>query len=284
MGWVVVLLACMTGLAERCSERSRLRQWRQQINSWWRIIPVIVLVWLIYPWGLYLLIGFIGYLSWRELFSHAKKTKPVWQLLGAITTGAYVVWLAVWPSAAVLAWTFGVSLVLFFSGIKGQFLLWCLYAMQAAGLSFLVMIHQIFLSEDIARSWFLYLVLITAFNDVAQFINGKLFGRHRLAQNISPNKTWQGVIGGLISSVLISITLAHTLSICSVAMASVLGVLLSTVGILGDLFFSMAKRRLGIKDFSNLLPGHGGMLDRVDSLVFTTPVIWLVHVFLQSNG
>jgi phosphatidate cytidylyltransferase len=282
MGVVIVLLGCLSALVANAPAHTRLQQWRVQIYTWWRIIPGIILVWLAYPVGLYLLVGLIGWLSWKELFADPLHC-PQWmgKSLGWQLMLVHLAWLAAAPYALVFGLIWVVSVALVICKIDGKRLLWCLYAAQGAGLSFLICIHHNASGQSVGRAWFLYLVLLTAFNDVAQFVFGKLYGQHKLAQSISPHKTWQGVAGGAIASVLISVTLAHSLNLCSVATAAALGVLLSTVGVLGDLFFSMAKRRLGIKDFSNLLPGHGGMLDRVDSLVFTAPVLWFTQKLMN---
>jgi len=127
-------------------------------------------------------------------------------------------------------------------------------------------------------AWLFYLFILTALNDIAQFVSGKLFGRHRVAPAISPNKTWQGLAGGILVSQLVSLILGSHLELATPLTLSVYGLLLSCAGFAGDLLFSAAKRRLDIKDFSALIPGHGGILDRVDSLVLTAPLLYcLLH-------
>jgi phosphatidate cytidylyltransferase len=123
-------------------------------------------------------------------------------------------------------------------------------------------------------AWLFYLFILTALNDIAQFVSGKLFGYHRIAPVISPNKTWQGLAGGIVISQLVSLALGSYLGLASPLTLSLYGLLLSIAGFAGDLLFSAAKRRLGIKDFSALIPGHGGILDRVDSLVLTAPLLY----------
>lgn len=123
-------------------------------------------------------------------------------------------------------------------------------------------------------AWLFYLFILTALNDIAQFISGKLFGRHRIAPTVSPNKTWQGLFGGIAISQIVSLALGRYLGLADAPTLSLYGLLLSCAGFAGDLLFSAAKRRLGIKDFSALIPGHGGILDRVDSLVLTAPLLY----------
>lgn len=123
-------------------------------------------------------------------------------------------------------------------------------------------------------AWLFYLFTLTALNDIAQFVFGKLFGRNRIAPRISPNKTWQGLAGGIAVSQVHSLALGTYLDLASLPILALFGLLLSLAGFAGDLMFSAAKRRLGLKDFSTLIPGHGGILDRVDSLVLTAPLLY----------
>lgn len=123
-------------------------------------------------------------------------------------------------------------------------------------------------------AWLFYLFTLTALNDIAQFVSGKLFGRHRIAPTVSPNKTWQGLAGGIVVSQGVSLLLGAYLDLAAPLILAVYALLLSCAGFAGDLLFSAAKRRLGLKDFSALIPGHGGILDRVDSLVLTAPLLY----------
>jgi len=124
-------------------------------------------------------------------------------------------------------------------------------------------------------AWFFYLFVVTALNDIGQYISGTLFGKNAIAVRISPNKTWQGAAGGLTVSLLVSVTLGLFLHLAEIDQLIALAVLLSIGGLIGDLIFSAAKRYLHIKDFSQLIPGHGGILDRVDSLVLTAPLLYI---------
>lgn len=121
--------------------------------------------------------------------------------------------------------------------------------------------------------------------DVAAYFSGKRFGKHKLAPSISPGKTWEGAIGAGIGVVLYGIVLRLGFSFEPVGLPLwVLGLLAVTaISIMGDLYESMLKRQAGIKDSSNVLPGHGGVLDRIDSLTSTLPVVALLWL-LFSRG
>lgn len=115
--------------------------------------------------------------------------------------------------------------------------------------------------------------------DIAAYFSGRAFGRHKLAPSISPGKTWEGAIGGVLAVVafglLFSARLPGALAGNALLLIAVL-TLLTAISIVGDLFESLLKRQAGLKDSSNVLPGHGGVLDRIDSLTSTLPLVALV--------
>lgn len=127
----------------------------------------------------------------------------------------------------------------------------------------------------------LFLLVVTELNDVAQFVSGKLLGRHRLIPKVSPKKTWEGFLGGLVVTALVAAGLGVLLTPLPAWGAAATGLLLSAAGLVGDLTVSALKRDLGIKDSGNIIPGHGGILDRLDSLTYTAPIffhlIWYLY-------
>lgn len=121
----------------------------------------------------------------------------------------------------------------------------------------------------------LFLVFLTEFNDVAQYLWGKLLGRHKIIPKVSPNKTWEGFLGGLLTTTLLAVVIAPWLTPLTMTEAIFAGsVVIATAGFFGDVSISAIKRDLGIKDSGTLLPGHGGILDRVDSLTYTAPLFF----------
>ncbi len=121
--------------------------------------------------------------------------------------------------------------------------------------------------------------------DTAAFHGGKKLGKHKLAPSISPNKTVEGAVFGLIFAVLAFAGLSRLfLPSLPLPQALISGVLVGTVGQLGDLVESRFKRDAGVKDTSQLLPGHGGILDRFDSLIFVSPFLWLQYASLGGIG
>ena len=124
----------------------------------------------------------------------------------------------------------------------------------------------------------LYVVFLTQFNDVAQYIWGKSFGRHKVVPTVSPNKTWEGLVGGVLTTTGLALVLAPLLTPLSSLQGLLVGPLIGLGGFFGDVNLSSLKRDIGVKDSGTLIAGHGGVLDRVNSLTFTA-LIFFHYVF-----
>lgn len=140
-----------------------------------------------------------------------------------------------------------------------------------------------------AAGWFLYLVLLTAASDIVQALVGRRFGRRKVAPVLSPHKTWEGLIGGIVATTGLAVFLAPILTpwadkielevtvpvLAWPCLPAVLaGLIISISGFFGDLTISGIKRDVGVKDSGTMLPGQGGILDRIDSLIFTAPLFY----------
>ncbi len=131
------------------------------------------------------------------------------------------------------------------------------------------------------REALLLLLLVVAVSDTAQYYTGRAVGRRPLAPAVSPKKTVEGAVGGaIVGAATLAIAGAWWLPAAPTAVRLGLGLAVVTLGIVGDLFESMLKRTAGIKDSSALIPGHGGVLDRIDALLFAAPVYYLVLKYL----
>ncbi len=127
----------------------------------------------------------------------------------------------------------------------------------------------------------LFLVFLTQFNDVAQYCWGKLLGRHKALPSVSPGKTTEGLLGGLATTMLLAWLLAPWLTPLTTGQSVVAGLLIGMAGFIGDVTISALKRDLGVKDSGSLLPGHGGILDRIDSLIYTAPLFFHFIYYLH---
>lgn len=120
----------------------------------------------------------------------------------------------------------------------------------------------------------LFAFFLTEINDVFQYIWGKILGKRKVIPRVSPNKTVEGLLGGIVSTCALSVLLAPHLTPLSTFHAVCAGLIIGIGGFFGDVAISAIKRDLGVKDSGTLLPGHGGILDRVDSLTFTAPLFF----------
>jgi phosphatidate cytidylyltransferase len=257
---------------------------RAQVNAWWRIFPVVTVALLLYPVGPWMLGGLICLLAARELAPYADGTAIRFVRHAILAVAAAVLGEWLWPSmvpALLLAAI--VAQFIFFRARPGRsalvyLLLWLTIAAAWSLVQFSDLPH----GHAANLAWLFYLFIVTALNDIAQFVTGKLFGNRKIAPTISPNKTWQGLLGGLAVSQLVTLALGSYLRLGSPGTMAGYAVLLSLGGFLGDLMFSAAKRYLGIKDFSQLIPGHGGILDRIDSLVVTAPLLYILLINMEG--
>ena len=137
------------------------------------------------------------------------------------------------------------------------------------------------------KYFLLYFILITKFSDMGAYIVGSLIGRHKMIPRISPGKTWEGFGGAIVVSTGASLVFVHFLGDHMAGMnwvhAVVLGVILSSTAVIGDLIESLFKREAGAKDSGNILPGIGGILDLLDSLLFNAPIMYLYLRHVLTN-
>ena len=127
----------------------------------------------------------------------------------------------------------------------------------------------------------LSIFIFTWINDTGAYCTGMLFGKHRLFERISPKKSWEGSIGGGVFSIIAAIVIAHYFPFMSISIWIGLALTVVIFGTLGDLTESLLKRTIGIKDSGNILPGHGGMLDRFDSTLMADPAA-VVYLYIIS--
>ncbi|MGE3856703.1 MAG: phosphatidate cytidylyltransferase [Dehalococcoidia bacterium] len=195
------------------------------------------------------------------LFLAVARTNPQVPLGLLLLTTAATIALLLWPAARLAATVGG----------------WWLGAVLYAGVAGA---HLILARNFVdGQEWLLVLLAVTFATDTGAYAVGRLFGRHRLAPAISPNKTVEGAIGGLAAGALAAIGVPLLLDV-STRMPGplLLAGVVPLAAMAGDLVESALKRRLGVKDMSGLLPGHGGLMDRLDSLLLAGPCLyWIVR-------
>ncbi|WP_442511469.1 phosphatidate cytidylyltransferase [Novipirellula sp. SH528] len=264
--------------------QSRLRS----LRSWWIVTLVVVASALLGPVAMVTAIGLASLLSMRE-FAALPMTPPIPRSLTFATYGlivaSYVVVALQWNFLFIsllplLAIAIPSSLLI----VKGQTEA---FLRQVGRIAFAVLVttyaigHVALLvtlpvatnPESGPAGLFLFVIAITELNDIAQALVGRKFGRRKLTP-VSPKKTWEGFGGGIIITTIAAMLLGSWLTPMTILQSAVAGILMSIAGQLGDLNMSAVKRDVGVKDSGNLLPGQGGILDRIDSLTFTAPLFY----------
>jgi len=149
-------------------------------------------------------------------------------------------------------------------------------AFNHSGLEPLIRMNGVAFSPGIPVGFFLLLWT----NDTGAYLVGSAIGKHRLFERISPKKSWEGFIGGVLLTLLVAQMIGGWLGVTDSAGWMIIGVIIAIAGTAGDLLESMLKRSLGLKDSGTILPGHGGFLDRFDSVVVSFPLVYLYIAFL----
>lgn len=142
----------------------------------------------------------------------------------------------------------------------------------------------LFANSSHAYGYLCYLIFATEVTDVAAFTFGKILGRHPLRSEISPRKTWEGALGALVVAMLLPWLLRFSFPFFGPLQLILTGLIVGIGGTLGDLSLSLLKRDLGTKDWGNAISGHGGILDRIDSLIFVAPLFMFMTAYYYPGG
>lgn len=260
----------------------------QRINAWWVMVGVLAFAFLFGKTGLVILFLFISFFSLREFVTLTPtRRSDHWILLGMF---AIVI-----PAQYWLVWTEWYGLFVIFIPVYCFLIMPALTALEGdtenfleriAGQQWAIMLSVFCMSHVPAlmslnipgfegRHILLvaFLMIVVQGSDVLQYIFGKLFGKHLVAPNVSPSKTWEGLIGGVVSVSLLGASLYWLTPFHPVA-AGIVAFLACLMGFFGGLVASAIKRDQGVKDWGMLIEGHGGMLDRADSLVYAAPIFF----------
>jgi phosphatidate cytidylyltransferase len=260
---------------------------KRVITALWGIPLIVVALWFDQPlpwftilvaiWGLLAVFEFYGMvlkvpsltyfgLAWTVLFILSPHFDRDF-IIPLLLTSALVlslVWLVLRPQkeGAFISWAWTIAGILYIGWL----------------LSYLVALRL-----DAGRNWVYFALFTTFVSDTTAFFVGRALGKYRLAPRISPGKTWEGTIGGIFGAIIVSLVfvLPTPFSLeLSWWQAMLLGFLVSIFGQLGDLAESLLKRNVGVKESGKLMPGHGGVLDRTDSIVFAGVVVYLYYMFV----
>jgi phosphatidate cytidylyltransferase len=279
------------------------RELKDRIQSWWIIVTIFALALVINRTACLILFAFLCFLAFKEYLSliptrQADRRVLLWAYIAILLQffwiyigwyGMFLIFIPIYMflflpmrmvligetqgflnAISTLHW--GLMLTVYTISHLAYLLLLPMQVGQAAG------------QRVGATGLLVYLIVLTEVNDIAQYLAGKLFGRHKIIPKVSPGKTVEGFLGGLVTTTGLAVALAPWLTPFQLPHAIGLGLLLSVMGFIGDVTISALKRDLGIKDSGTLLPGHGGILDRIDSLTYTAPVFFHFTVYFYYRG
>lgn len=271
----------------------------QRVKSFWLITVLLTLAIIGNKLTAFILVGFISYLALKEYLSliptrRADRRVLFWAYLSIPIQlyFIYINWLAMFYLFIPLYMFLIIPLRMVTIGETEGFLRaagtihWGLMAtVYSLGyLAAFLILPLEFNPNAGGVGLFIFIVFLTVINDFAQYCIGKKFGRNKIIPKVSPNKTWEGFIGGIIATTILTVLLAPALTPLIHIEAVLAGLIISLSGFIGDVTISALKRDIGVKDSGTLLPGHGGILDRLDSLIYTAPLFFHYTVYLHYRG
>ncbi len=295
---VATLVAAVLGArATSESGKATLQNARERIKAWWLIAGVVAGAIALGDVGCVLLFALISFLALREFVALLPTTRSdhktlLWSFF-IITPlqylfvargwyGLYSIFIPVYVFLLV-----PILLILRGRGDTSRFLdraaeiqwalLICVYCVSYAPA--LLQLHAHIAHQGIKL--LLFLIIVVQISDVLQYVWGKLLGKHPLAPLVSPNKTWEGFLGGVLCATLIGAALWR-LTPYTPLFAAAVSLAIALMGVAGGLTMSAIKRDRGVKDFGALLPGHGGMLDRIDGMCFAAPILFHMTRFFYG--
>lgn len=294
--YIVLALASVivTVLRRTCPDKD-FRELSDRTKSWWVMVTIFSAALLISPVVSVVFFALLSFLAFKEFVSiielrksdrrvlfWAYLTIPIQYVLVADNWyGMFIVFIPVWVffllpfrfivagqtegflrSVSIISW--GLMITVFAISHAAMLMKFPATAAHPAGGAGLI----------------LFLAVLNQGNDVAQYVWGKLFGKHKIVPLVSPKKTWEGFIGGVVTTTVLAAVLAPYLTPFTLVFSLCIGAIIAVTGFIGDVTFSALKRDIGIKDTGSIIPGHGGILDRIDSLSLCAPVFYhLVYYF-----
>lgn len=283
---VLIIASAIVYFLRRNDTTDHYQELEARVKSWWFMIVIFSLAILTSPVVSVIFFAFLSFLALKEYFSivplrKADRRALFWAYLAIpvqyyfVANGLYglfIVFIPVWvffllPFRLIIA---GQTEGFLDSTAKISWgLMVTVFAISHAAM---LMQHSTALQGHVGM--IMFLVVLNQGNDVAQYVWGKLFGKHKIVPKVSPKKTWEGFIGGAVTTIFVAGLIAPLLTPFSLTFALFMGAMIAVTGFIGDVTFSALKRDLQIKDSGNLIPGHGGILDRIDSLSLTAPLFF----------
>lgn len=286
---ILIFASLLFFVVGKIRPKANLAELKARTRSWWIMATLVLAAVLINTTVSYIALALLSFMAFRELYSvlefrDADRRAIFWGYLSIPIQYylAYIGWYGAFIIFIPVVMFLFLPLRLVLKGetkgiIKSMSSLQWMLMLTVFGLSH--MAYLLSLSDEHGRSMLLFLVFLTEINDVMQFTWGKLLGKHKIVPRVSPNKTWEGFIGGVLSTTAIGYFLGF-LTPLTTGQVLFVSFFLALAGFVGDIVMSSVKRDIGVKDMGAAIPGHGGILDRIDSLSYTALVFFHLVYYL----
>lgn len=293
---ILILATLLIAVLRRTRAGADVGELRQRVNSWWIMVAIFTVAIAVNRTISVVFFCLVSLLAFREYLSlvstRQADRRVLWWAFGAIPFQYYWVWdqwygmFIIWIPVYIFLF---LPVRMIVAGETSGFLRsagtihWGLMStvFSVSHVAFLLVLPSEGNPQGGGPALVLFLVFLTEFNDVAQYIWGKSLGRHKVVERISPKKTVEGLVGGVLTTVALAWLLAPWLTPLKPLESLIAGLMIGLAGFAGDVVISALKRDLGVKDSGTLLPGHGGILDRIDSLTYTAPLFF--HVIRYTH-
>lgn len=268
-----------------------------RINAWWAMVALLAIAMLFGRAGAVILFGLLSFAAMREFLTLTAKSRADHYALAAaffivLPVQYYLIWIDWYGLYSIFIPVYAFLFLPIISALRGETenfltrvsetqwgLMICVFA--ASHVPALLTL-QIPGYEGKSILLIAFLVVVVQGSDVLQYVFGKLFGRHKIAPVLSPSKTWEGFLGGVLSASLLGACL-WWMTPFAFWQAFLVSLLIAVMGFFGGLVMSAIKRDKGVKDWGHLIAGHGGFIDRLDSVVFSAPIFFHVVRYFWST-
>ena len=268
-----------------------------RINAWWAMVALLAIAMLFGRAGAVILFGLLSFAAMREFLTLTAKSRADHYALGAaffvvLPVQYYLIWINWYGLYSIFIPVYAFLFLPIISALRGETenfltrvsetqwgLMICVFAASHVPALLTLKIPGY---EGKSILLIAFLVVVVQGSDVLQYVFGKLFGRHKIAPVLSPSKTWEGFLGGVLSASLLG-ALLWWMTPFAFWQAFLVSLLIAVMGFFGGLVMSAIKRDKGVKDWGHLIAGHGGFIDRLDSVVFSAPVFFHVVRYFWST-
>lgn len=285
---ILVFATLLFFIVGKIKPNAKLGELKSRTKSWW-IMAIVFIGATVFSTNIsYVAIAFLSFVAFRELYSilgfrQSDRRAIFWAFISIPIQYylAYIGWYGAFIICIPVVMFLLLPMRLVIKGdttgiIKSMAILQWILMLTVFGIShlaYLLSLPDIKGFDTGGRGLLLFVVFITEINDVMQFTWGKLLGKHKIIPKVSPNKTWEGFIGGMICTTAIGYGLKFLTPLDTYEVL-IVSVTVAFAGFIGDVVMSAIKRDIGVKDTGTSIPGHGGILDRIDSLAYTAPAFF----------